>query len=83
MFAEYGSLAITIYFVIFGVTFAAAAIALSMGFDVEGVEEGAGLAAGAWLVTKITQPIRILVTLALTPIVGKYRKKPVLPDESK
>lgn len=71
LLAEYGPVAITLYFVIFGLVFAAFAVAISTGFDVEGAGQTTGLLAGAWVATKLTQPIRILVTLALTPLVAK------------
>lgn len=70
LFAEYGPVAITIYFVIFGLVFAGAAVAIQMGFSLEGASGTAGTLAAAWVATKVTQPIRILATLALTPIVG-------------
>lgn len=75
MFEEYGSLAITIYFVIFALVFLASGAAIYFGMEIEGATQGAGLAAGAWLATKLTQPFRILATLALTPIVAKFRNR--------
>jgi hypothetical protein len=68
---EYGKIAITTYFVIFGLVFAGFAIAIKFGFQPEGGTGTAGLLGAAWLATKATQPFRILGTLALTPVVAK------------
>lgn len=81
LLAEYGSLAITIYFVIFGVVFAGFAIAISAGFEPEGAAGNAGTIGAAWLATKLTQPLRIGATLLLTPIVAKLR--PQRPQPTK
>lgn len=74
LLAEYGRLALYVYFVIFALVFVGFAIALSAGIEVEGATSGAGLIGAAWLATKVTQPIRILVTLAVTPLVGRGLK---------
>jgi hypothetical protein len=70
---EYGKLAIIIYFSIFALVFAGFFIAIASGVEVESAAGGAGLVGAAWLATKVTQPVRILATLALTPIVGRLR----------
>jgi len=69
-FAEYGTIAIIVYFGIFFATWAGFAIAISQGLEAEGVESGSGSIFGAWLATKATQPLRILATLASTPLVA-------------
>jgi hypothetical protein len=78
LLAEYGKVAIYLYFAIFALVFAGFTIAIAAGVDVESAAGGAGLVGAAWLATKLTQPLRILATLALTPIVGKLlaRRKP-------
>jgi hypothetical protein len=73
LLAEYGKLAVVIYFVIFAVVFTGFLVAIASGVQVESAAGGAGLAGAAWLATKVTQPLRILATLALTPIVGRLR----------
>ena len=67
---EYGKVAIGVYLAIFAVVFIAAAIAIHLGFSFDGVAGSAGTLGGAWLATKLTQPIRILATVALTPLVA-------------
>ena len=71
----YGRVAIVTYFVIFGLTLAGFAIAITYGFKVEGAESGAGLLLASWVATKLTQPLRIAGTLALTPLIAAALKK--------
>ena len=83
---EYGRIAIVTYFVIFGLTLAGFAIAISYGLQVESAKGGAGLLVASWVATKLTQPLRIAGTLALTPVVAAVVKKirpprPVPADE--
>lgn len=80
LLAEYGNVAIYTYLVIWVLTLAGFAIAISFGMQVKGAASGTGVALGAWLATKLTQPLRIAGTLALTPLVAallrKLRPKP-------
>jgi hypothetical protein len=75
LLAEYGQVALGVYFAIFGVVFACAALAIQLGFSFEGVAGSAGTLGGAWIATKLTQPIRILATVALTPVVGTLLRR--------
>ena len=82
LFAEYGAIAITIYLTIFVVTLSSFAIALRTGFEVDGVAGNSGTLAAAWVATKLTQPLRIIATVLLTPVVAgilhRFRRvKPV------
>jgi hypothetical protein len=75
---EYGRVAVVTYLVIWLSVLAGFAVAISLGFRPTGVGSGAGLVLAVWVATKLTQPLRIAATLALTPIVatvlGKWRK---------
>jgi hypothetical protein len=51
------------------------AIAISAGFDVKDGPAGIGVLGGAWVATKLTQPLRIGATLLLTPAVAALLKK--------
>ena len=75
MMAEYGRVALAVYLGIFAVTMTGFSIAIAQGFEVEGASATAGTLGAAWLATKLTQPIRIGVTLALTPVIGAVLKK--------
>ena len=75
LLAEYGSLAIVTWFVIWGLTLAGFALAFSAGVDVMGVSSGAGVFGAAYVATQLTKPLRIAGTLALTPIVAAVLRK--------
>ena len=75
MLNEYGPILVAVYLVIYVVTVVGFAIALTQGTEVEGTAGAAGLWAGAWVAAKLTQPIRVLVTLAVTPVVGALRDR--------
>jgi hypothetical protein len=77
LISEYGPVAFTIYFVLFGLSLAGFAVAFRFGFEgfsSRGVTGGLGLVAASWAATKVIQPLRILATLALTPPIGRWFK---------
>jgi hypothetical protein len=71
----YGRVAIAVYFGIFVLTLAGFALAISFGIELESAKGGAGLLMASWLATKLTQPLRIAGTVALTPIVAGAMKR--------
>jgi len=77
---EYGRVAIYTYLVIWLSVLAGFAIAISLSFRTASMQSGAGVVLGAWIATKLTQPLRIAATLALTPLISaalaKWRKTP-------
>ncbi len=75
LMAEYGRIAIVVYLSTFVVTMAGFSIAITQGFEVEGATSTAGTLGAAWIATKLTQPIRIGVTLALTPVISSRLKQ--------
>lgn len=90
LLAEYGNVALITYLVIWVLTLTGFAIAISTGVNVdavmgsiarffgsswEGRTSGAGLAGLTWLATKLTQPLRIAATVALTPFVASLLRK--------
>lgn len=72
---DYGKIAIGTYLVIFVVVLGAFAVAIQMGYAVEGASGTGGVLLGAWLATKVTQPIRIAATIGLTPFVARMLRK--------
>lgn len=83
LLAEYGPVALTIYFALFALSWAGFALAFRLGFDgfgSRGVGSGLGLAAASWAATKLIQPLRVLATLALTPLVSRWVKARKLPS---
>jgi hypothetical protein len=71
LMVEYGSLALWVYFAIFALTLGGFALAISLGFHVKGNTMAVGTWGAAYLATKLLQPLRIIATLVLTPVVMK------------
>ena len=81
LLAEYGRFALIIYIVLFLGSIVGFAIAISSGLDLGDWTGGkAGTVAAAWVATKVTQPVRILVTLGLTPIVARVFRKSIVAE---
>jgi hypothetical protein len=73
--AEYGPIAVVVYFTIFfGVLFSAWG-AIHFGWRPESVAGNVGTFTAAYLVAKVTQPARIALTLLLTPVVGRIHRQ--------
>lgn len=71
LLAEYGPVAVAIYFTLFFGVLVGFYLAINAGWAPEGVAGNAGAWTAAYLATKLTQPLRIGATLVLTPIVGR------------
>lgn len=72
---EYGWAAVVVYFTLFFGTWFGFWVAISYGFEPDGWVAGTGTIGGAYLATKLTQPIRIGATLVLTPLaVAAWRR---------
>ena len=85
--AEYGKLALIIFFSIFVLTYSGFYIAIKSGIDLGDSAAGSGgTFFAAWVATKLTMPFRIGGTLLLTPIAAavlhKVRGKPAFVSES-
>jgi hypothetical protein len=78
-FAEYGRIAIWTYLVLSILTITAFSIAIGMGVSPSSTTGVFGVIGAGWVAAKATMPLRILATLALTPLVAalvQRRKKP-------
>jgi hypothetical protein len=69
--AEYGALALWIYFGTFVVFMVVFTVLLKLGFEVKSAAGTAGVLTGAYVATKALMPVRIGLAVALTPIVAK------------
>ncbi|MHB1224270.1 MAG: FAM210 family protein [Gemmatimonadaceae bacterium] len=69
--AEYGVVALVIHYIIFGVVITAAYLAMRAGWQPSSRIAGVGTWAAAYVVAKLTQPVRLIATVALTPIVAR------------
>ncbi len=75
LISDYGPVAFVTWFVLFGLTLAGFVLAIKLGFKPEGAAGGAGTLGAAYVATQLTKPLRILATLALTPVIGKAVEK--------
>lgn len=73
--AEYGVVAVVVYFTIFFAVLGGFYFAIRLGWHPQGVTGGVGAFAAAYIATKLTQPLRIAVTLGLTPLVAKLYER--------
>ncbi|HKP74286.1 MAG TPA: DUF1279 domain-containing protein [Longimicrobiaceae bacterium] len=69
--AEYGAVAVVVYLAIFAVVLLGSWAAIHLGWKPRSATGGVGSFAAAYIATKLTQPLRIAATLALTPLVAK------------
>jgi hypothetical protein len=72
---EYGSAAAWVYFAIFALVLVGFATAIKLGVQVESAAGAAGTWGAAYLATKLTQPLRILATLVVTPAVVRIARR--------
>jgi len=83
LIAESGAIVLWVYFGIFGLVLVSTATAIKLGVKLEGVAGAAGTWGAAYLFTKLTQPLRIAATLAITPALAtflrRFRKPAVEP----
>jgi hypothetical protein len=85
--AKYGSVAVVVYFSIFAVVLTGMWVAIHLGWQPQSVTGNVGALGAAWVATKVTQPLRIAATLALTPLAarlyarfgGAAAEEPVVP----
>jgi hypothetical protein len=69
-FNEYGRIAIVTYFTLSILTIIGFSIAIGIGAEPSSATGVLGVIAAGWVAAKATLPIRILITLALTPVVA-------------
>jgi len=82
---DYGPLALWVYFGIFAIVLAGFFFAIKFGWKTDSAVGTAGTLGAAWVATKLTQPIRIVASLALTPFVMRvtrwFKTRGRLPEE--
>jgi len=75
MLAEYGVIAVVVYFVIFFAVIFGFWAAITFGWKPASTAGNLGAWTAAYIATKLTQPLRILATLAITPLVAKLYER--------
>ncbi len=73
--AEYGRLAVIIFFTLGILSLTGFYIAIKAGIDIGSNTGTAGALAAAWVANKLTMPIRIGATLVLTPLFAKILRR--------
>ena len=73
--AEYGAVAVVVYFTIFFAVLGGFWLAIRFGWRPESAAGQVGAFTAAYLATKVTQPLRIGATLLLTPLVAKVYER--------
>ena len=75
LFVEYGVIAIAVHYVIFALVIVAFWAAIRAGWQPTGAAGSVGTWTAAYLATKVTQPLRIVATLAVTPFIAKMYER--------
>jgi hypothetical protein len=75
IFAEYGATAVVVYFAIFFLVLFGFWGAFRLGWRPSSAAGTAGVWTAAYIATKLTQPVRIIATLAVTPFVAKFYER--------
>ena len=75
LLAEYGTVAVVVYFAIFFAVLGAFWLAIRFGWRPESAAGNVGTFAAAYIATKITQPLRIAATLVMTPFVARLYER--------
>lgn len=76
---QYGRVALWVYFSIFGLVLGGFYVAMHFGYRPEGAASAVGTLGAAWVATKLTQPLRLLATLGLTPVVARMAQRDANP----
>ena len=72
---EYGAVAVVVYLVIFTLVMVGFWAAIRSGWTPTGAMANAGAWTAAYLATKVTQPLRIVATVAITPVVARVYER--------
>ncbi len=72
---EYGAIALGVYFVLFVSSIAMFYVLIELGVEVTEPVGEVGKIGAAYAATKVLQPVRIVATLALTPLVARFIRR--------
>jgi membrane protein implicated in regulation of membrane protease activity len=75
LLAEYGKVALYTYLTLSLLAIAGFSVAIGLGFGAESATSVIGTIGAGWLAAKATMPLRILATLALTPLVASLVRR--------
>ncbi|MEZ4315904.1 MAG: DUF1279 domain-containing protein [Myxococcota bacterium] len=75
LLAEYGAVALGVWLTIFVITLLGFWAAINAGFEFEGTAGTVGKFGAAYGATQLTKPLRIGLTVVLTPIVARLKHR--------
>src|SRR3954470_4355814 len=75
LLAEYGTVAVIVYFVIFFAVLGGFWLAIRLGWQPTSAAGSVGTFAAAYIATKLTQPLRIAATVVITPFIAKLYER--------
>jgi hypothetical protein len=75
LFLEYGIIALIVHYVIFAIVIVGFWAAIRAGWRADSTAGSIGTWGAAYIAAKITQPLRIVATLALTPVVARLYER--------
>ncbi len=78
--AEYGAIAVVVYLALFAVVLVGSYFAIRFGWTKDSTPARAGIWTAAYIVTKITQPLRIAATVVLSAFIGRLRDRRTKPE---
>lgn len=70
LFTEFGTIAASVHFTVFLITMFGFWWAIGQGIEVTGAAKELGRIGSAWAAAKLTSPVRIGITLVLTPLIA-------------
>ena len=75
LLVEYGVTALVVHYVIFALVIVGFWTAIRLGWRSGGTAANVGTWTAAYVMTKVVQPLRIIATLAVTPLVAKVYER--------
>lgn len=75
LLVEYGVTALVVHYVIFALVIVGFWTAIRLGWRSSGTGASVGTWTAAYVMTKVVQPLRIIATLAVTPLVAKVYER--------
>lgn len=72
---EYGVIALIVHYIIFGAVIVGFWAAIRAGWQPTSATANVGTWTAAYVATKVTQPLRIVATIAVTPIIAKLYER--------
>jgi hypothetical protein len=75
LLTEYGTVAVVLYFAIFFLVLFGAWVAVRAGLAPASTGGKVGTWAAAYIITKLTQPIRIAATVVMTPLIARIYER--------